>query len=300
MRVTVLQGWTVCEQPGGRACLISLTSASASSGTSVVRKANRPGWRAARAKTASRRALAAAGATDWPVTNPYLANGALTSTAKWASGWRLRTSASTSGRMPLESIRTRGPKAASSAAKSASPATRVGSPPLMTMPSSHLAWEAANRRTDAAESGGRLSGRQARAALWQWGQRKSQPPKKSTAHRRPGQSQRDTGSMPRTRSQAGETFIFSSDTEVLKIVLGPSPPRRNRREAPWKSRNQEQSYPCPARLQGAGSAGRRGKSGKAAPGRVIFFQAAYAASAASSGRGSSRSTGMITKGRPMR
>ncbi|EHJ48480.1 hypothetical protein DFW101_2476 [Solidesulfovibrio carbinoliphilus subsp. oakridgensis] len=232
MRVTVLQGWTVCEQPGGRASLISLTSASASSGTRVVRKAKRPGWRAARAKTAKRRSLAASGVTAPPVAGPYLANGALTSTAKCASGWRTRTAARTSGRMPLESIRTRGPKAASSAAKSASPGASVGSPPVRTMPSSHLAWEAANRRTDAAARAGWPSGRQARAALWQWGQRKSQPPKKSTAQIRPGQSQRDRGSMPRTSSQAGEQLIFFLQYQHVKKYVRPSPAPADRQGNP--------------------------------------------------------------------
>ncbi len=113
-----------------------------------------------------------------------------------------------SGRMPLVSILTGGPMAAASAAKSAIPGARVGSPPVTTRPSSQRAWEATNRRTEAAASGGASSGLQARPALWQCGQRRLHPPKKSTAARRPGQSQRDMGSMPRTSSQAQDMLIF--------------------------------------------------------------------------------------------
>lgn len=185
---------------------MSLTSAAASSGTSVVRKAKRSGWRAARAKTAPRRSAASFGVTAPPVTRPYLAKGALTSTEKLTSGRRSSTVSSTSGRMPLVSILTAGPRAASSAAKADNPGVRVGSPPVTTKPSSHLAWVAAKERTEAAGSGVPLA--KAREALWQCGQRRLQPPKKSTAVTRPGQSQKDMGSMPRTSSQAGEKLIF--------------------------------------------------------------------------------------------
>lgn len=194
-------------KPGGRASLISLTSVGDSSGTRVVRKAKRSGWRAARAKTSPRRAEASASVAAPPVTRPYLANGALTSTENRAPGRRSSTAATTSGRMPLVSILTSGPRAASSAAKADRPGTRVGSPPVTTKPSSHLAWEAAKERTEAPGSG--LPAAKAREALWQWGQRRLQPPKKSTAESFPGQSQKDMGSMPRTSSQAGENVIFT-------------------------------------------------------------------------------------------
>jgi hypothetical protein len=173
-----------------------------------VRKAKRPGCRPARANTAPRRSLAWALVAAPPVTSGYMANGALTSTEKCAPGARDRTSASTSGRIPLESILTGVPRAESSAAKSASPGVSVGSPPVTTSPSIQFLREVTNRRTEAAARGGTLSGRQARAALWQCGQRRLQPPKKRTADRRPGQSQRDMGSMPRTSSQLGEKCIL--------------------------------------------------------------------------------------------
>jgi hypothetical protein len=198
----------VCARSDGRSSLMPLTSDSSSSGTSVVRKANWPGWRPARAKMAPRRSLASAWPTAPPEASRYLAKGALTSTEKCAPGWRARTSATMSGRMPLVSILTGGPSSASSATKSGSPGTRVGSPPVSTSPSIQRAWLATNRRTDVAARGGRLVGRQARSALWQWGQRRLQPPKKNTAVRRPGQSHRDMGSMPRTSSQAGENCIL--------------------------------------------------------------------------------------------
>lgn len=93
-------------------------------------------------------------------------------------------------------------------AKPGSPGTSVGSPPVTTSPSSQRLWLSTKRRTAFSARGGAASGVQARAALWQWGQRKLQPPKKTTALRRPGQSHRDMGSMPRTSPQAGELIIF--------------------------------------------------------------------------------------------
>ncbi len=135
--------------------------------------------------------------------------------------------------MPLESILTSGPSDASSAAKAAKPGVRVGSPPVTTKPSSHLAWEAAKVRTEAAGRGAPLA--KARDALWQCGQRRLQPPKKSTAQSLPGQSQKDMGSMPRTSSQAGESVILSSKTEWIQCENGPAAPCAAREKSPLKS-----------------------------------------------------------------
>ncbi len=135
--------------------------------------------------------------------------------------------------MPLESILTSGPSDASSAAKAAKPGVRVGSPPVTTKPSSHLAWEAAKARTEAAGRGAPLA--KARDALWQCGQRRLQPPKKSTAQSLPGQSQKDMGSMPRTSSQAGESVILSSKTEWIQCENGPAAPCAAREKSPLKS-----------------------------------------------------------------
>ena len=93
-------------------------------------------------------------------------------------------------------------------AKPGRPGVKVGSPPVITSPSSQRLRLATKRRTAFSARGGRVSGAQARAALWQWGQDKLQPPKKTTADSRPGQSHKDMGSMPRTSPQAGELIIF--------------------------------------------------------------------------------------------
>jgi hypothetical protein len=44
--------------------------------------------------------------------------------------------------------------------------------------------------------------------LWQVGQRRLQPPVKSTQETLPGQSHRLTGTMPRTRSQTGLVSVM--------------------------------------------------------------------------------------------
>lgn len=151
-----------------------------------------------------RQAAASLASTAPPVTSGYLANGAFTSTEKQVSGRRARTASTTSGRSPLVSTLTAGPRAATSATKSGRPGTKLGSPPVSTSPSSQRAWLVTKRRTAAGDSSGTVCGRQANPALWQWGQRKLQPPKNNTAARCPGQSHKDMGSMPRTSSQAGE------------------------------------------------------------------------------------------------
>ncbi len=115
---------------------------------------------------------------------------------------RARTWASTSGRMPLESSLTGRPKARRSYRNGSRPGSAVGSPPDTTMPSSQAARILKKRRTSDGKITGWRSGRQARSALWQVGQRRLQPPRKMTQHVRPGQSQRLKGVRPRRFPQA--------------------------------------------------------------------------------------------------
>lgn len=186
----------------GKASLIRCTSVKSISGTRVTRNMNRPGLSAARSKMRVMRRSAFPAETAPPTALGYFSKGAFTSTEKCTPGTRARSSATTSGRMPLVSILSGGPYSAISAANATSPGVRVGSPPLMTMPSSHPFREAKNLRTSAGRMGGKLSGAQASPALWQWGHLRLQPPKKTTAATLPGQSHRERGSRPRMTFQA--------------------------------------------------------------------------------------------------
>jgi len=186
----------------GKASLIRCTSVESISGTRVTRNMNRPGFSAASSKMRVMLRSALSAVTAPPTACGYFSKGAFTSTEKCMRGTRARSSATTSGRMPLVSILTGGPYSAMSAANSVSPGVRVGSPPLMTMPSSQPLRAAKNFFTSAGRMGGKLSGAQASPALWQWGHFKLQPPKKTTAATLPGQSHRERGSRPRMTFQA--------------------------------------------------------------------------------------------------
>gem|GEM_PF-3587335 len=72
-----------------------------------------------------------------PVTRGYFSYGAFTSTENRVAGAWANTAATISGRMPLVSTFTGGPKAARAATSSGRSSARVGSPPVTTMPSSH-------------------------------------------------------------------------------------------------------------------------------------------------------------------
>ncbi len=113
----------------------------------------------------------------------------------------LSSRSSTLGCMPLLSILMGRLKDLRSRSRSSRPGTRVGSPPLITMPSSQACRDVRKRSTDSRGRGENQSGRQANSALWQVGQRRLQPPMNRTHAVFPGQSQRLMGSIPRTEDQ---------------------------------------------------------------------------------------------------
>ncbi len=140
--------------------------------------------------------LAASAVTAPPVTRGYFSYGAFTSTENRVAGAWAITAATISGRMPLVSTFTGGPKAERAATSSGRSPARVGSPPVITMPSSHGPRAEKNLPRSAGSMGGYHSGCQASPPLWQCGQRRLQPPKKTTALMRPGQSHKESGSRP--------------------------------------------------------------------------------------------------------
>ena len=163
--------------------------------------------------------------TALPVTRGYFSNGAFTSTENRVPGARESTASTISGRMPLVSTFTGGPNAKSAVTSSGRSSARVGSPPVTTIPSSHGPRAAKNFPRSAGSMGGYRSGYQARPELWQWGQRRLQPPKKITALMRPGQSHKDNGSRPLTRFQT-ELMLKMVSREFSKAKPGfrPLPP----------------------------------------------------------------------------
>jgi len=158
---------------------------------------NRPGLSAANSKMRVILRSAFSAVTAPPTACGYFSKGAFTSTEKCTPGTRFKSSATTSGRMPLVSILSGGPYSAISSVNSTNPGVRVGSPPLMTTPSSQPLREEKKRLTSSGRMGGKFSWAQASPALWQWGHFKLQPPKKITAATLPGQSHRERGSRPR-------------------------------------------------------------------------------------------------------
>jgi len=88
------------------------------------------------AKMRSRLAAASSSVTAPPVRAGYLSKGPLTSTAKVCTRRAANSSATISGRMPLESILMGSPNREISLTSSAMSSTVVGSPPVMVMPSS--------------------------------------------------------------------------------------------------------------------------------------------------------------------
>ena len=110
--------------------------------------------------------------------------------------------------------------------KPQSPPAMVGSPPETTMPSSQSRRRSMKCSASDAKMVGRVSGRQARSALWQVGQPRLQPERKSTVVDRPGQSHRLKGWIPRSLSQASEgvwriaSRRFAAEAARLHQFLG--------------------------------------------------------------------------------
>ncbi len=104
--------------------------------------------------------------------------------------------------MPLLSSLRGSSSRARSSKSGTRPGTQVGSPPLITSPSSQRLRSANMVRTLERDNGGRLSLCQASSALWQVGQRRLQPAQNNTMAVCPGQSQKLRASNPRTWDQA--------------------------------------------------------------------------------------------------